>query len=770
MLTTSTGLKIKAVPWHPEELSTHANAAASADFRQVYLGPDSEQRRRLDHLQADPFWIAALGYAEYLSAGQRQAARSVALAPPGSTTIVCLPTGHGKTEVVLAPALLASRSRGVSVVVVPTVILALDMERRLQAIMSRQGRNAPTNSFAYFHALPETVKAAMRTDIKTGRQVVVFTSPEGLVSGLNSALAEAAEAGLLKYFVIDEAHLVEQWGTEFRPEFQSMAAQRRGWLDNAPAGRQVRTVAMSATLTASQVDALQSRFGTPATTAVVWAAALRHEPSFYHTLFGDDGERDRAVLEAVTLLPRPVALYTTRVADARGWVSRLQAAGLRRVGLVTGQSSQDERMDVVHGWRGASDVDATTRLDIVVGTSAFGLGVDMPEVRSVVHACVPETVDRYYQEVGRGGRDGNPSLAYLMTTSADADMADGMNRVVVLSVERAWERWQRMFHAAKPEGGGPRIVVDLSHRPRGVDEDSERNRGWNVRALTLMAGAGLIQLHRPEPIASPVAETDETRAGADTRNYNNEITVEMSDARTNDRSYFQQKITAARRRIYGDQQAALSRMRAALQGDRCVGEILGDYYCVPRNGGVMRTAVNCRGCPACRATDAGPLSGADFYRRGAEPRPALMWSASRPVDPLARVRGGSPWLSIWWSTQQEREYQVPELIEQLARRGMLVMGGAGMAAAAARAQRAVLPEAVILDSDDSIAASSYIGPLLWLLDTPSSMPPPIAQRLLGPEVTYLLHHRSLPAPDRPEVALVEHYGHHISVDTALGAV
>ena len=56
---------------------------------------------------------------------------------------------------------------------------------------------------------------------------------------------------------------------------------------------------------------------------------------------------------------------------------------------------------------------------MLVGTSALGLGVDLPDVKTVVHACIPETVDRYYQEVGRGGRDGSPSLSYLATAPAD---------------------------------------------------------------------------------------------------------------------------------------------------------------------------------------------------------------------------------------------------------------------------------------------------------------------------------------------------------------
>ena len=106
-------------------------------------------------------------------------------------------------------------------------------------------------------------------------------------------------------------------------------------------------------------------------------------------------------------------------------MTRLRLAGFRRTAEVTGDSDDETRRSVVEGWRGEDSNGNAVRTehDIVVGTSAFGLGVDMPDVRSVIHACLPETLDRYYQEVGRTGRDGRPSIAYLVTTPADDHLA-----------------------------------------------------------------------------------------------------------------------------------------------------------------------------------------------------------------------------------------------------------------------------------------------------------------------------------------------------------
>lgn len=234
-----THLWLTATPWHPPVRDDAARKAAEEDLRQVYLGEDSPHRRKLESYPADPFFTAALGddHDRYVSVGQRQAARAVALAEPGSTTIICLPTGHGKTAVAMAPALLASVSSGVSVVVVPTSVLAADLERRASEIIERQGHHSPTRRYAYTSGLSADERQQMKEDIAAGRQRLVFTSPESLVRSLKKPLETAAAAGLFKYFVIDEAHLVEQWGNSFRTEFQTMSSHRRTWLSRAPTGR-----------------------------------------------------------------------------------------------------------------------------------------------------------------------------------------------------------------------------------------------------------------------------------------------------------------------------------------------------------------------------------------------------------------------------------------------------------------------------------------------------------------------------------------------------
>ena len=187
---------VTARPWHPPIGPGESEAVAEQDMSRTYQGTARSARE----CAADPFWTAALAgekYRKYLSVGQRQAARTVALAPPGSTTIVCLPTGQGKTEVVLATALPASRDRGVSVLVVPTVVLALDLERRIRSLLSsRDERQSPNGRYAYTGGLGDEDKKDMRRFIKDGRQRMVVTSPEALVKGLSDSLADRSRGGL----------------------------------------------------------------------------------------------------------------------------------------------------------------------------------------------------------------------------------------------------------------------------------------------------------------------------------------------------------------------------------------------------------------------------------------------------------------------------------------------------------------------------------------------------------------------------------------------
>jgi ATP-dependent DNA helicase RecQ len=768
-------LSVVARPWHPPVGRGESEESAAEDIRRVYRGEQNPSPA----CPADPFWTTALGesYQTYKSIGQRQAARTVVTAPPGSTSIVCLPTGQGKTEVAMAPALFASRLRGVSVLVVPTVVLTFDHERRIQKLLADPdagGRPSPSGRYAYTGGMSLAEKQQIRDAIRDGTQRIVVTSPEAVELGLSGSLAAAAREGYLHYLIIDEAHLVDQWGSAFRPEFQALASQRLTWLSLASAGHEVITVAMSATLTDRHIKTLTNLFAPLQYPSLTWASVTRPEPSYYLDSATGKEVREESITTAVARLPRPLVLYASTKADVSAWADRLRADGLKRIGVVKGDSDDRERQEALEGWSGrrVTGEEIATRYDVVVGTSAFGLGVDMADVRTVVHACLPETIDRYYQEVGRSGRDGKPSIAYLVKAPVDDNVARSLNQITTIGEELGWDRWSRMFDSAQRTESGT-YEIDLGSLPAHLASGYGQSQQWNVRTLNLMAWAGLIRTRTVDP---PRRRPDEDDAEFSVRqeefyeNARSRIAVELLDGAATDQELWTNAIEAQRETVASEQKASLERMREVLRGRRCVSELIASHYLVHSGRGTLRTGVNCRGCPSCRATVLAAAPEAEMCRVALEPRPSVTAWPGRPEDPLARARGSSPWLSLTWQERSDRDDLLRDLLERLVGRGMNVLGGPGLGTRQARkVQDRTRSRPVVTDYDCDLL-ESFPDWIIWVLgDGAGPLAGPIRGRLAAGEPTYLIHHRDLPDLDRPGISLAQVHPT-ISLRAALGAL
>ncbi|WP_419921890.1 protein DpdF [Candidatus Poriferisodalis sp.] len=582
--------RIRAVPWKPRWLDCESVPAVDHDVSNLRVV------RRDESVHGDPFLLRIdENFSRYRTPGQRAAVRSALLAPPGSTLVVNLPTGGGKTLAMLAPAINASTDNSVSVIVVPTVALALDQERRYR----KQHLGAPPT--AYHSGLTPDQKRDLLNRLRSGSQPILFTNPEALVTSLARPLTSAAEGGRLRLIAIDEAHVVASWGDAFRPHFHALAGLRTHLLREADAAgyEAFRTVLASATITEDTLRLLEALFGRPGPFLHVGAPVVRPEPSYWAASASDPDERDARLIEALRHLPRPAIVYTTlrdeRVARpgtlTPNRLRRLTSSyGFRRFAVVDGESTTAERESVLRDLRESPKRPAL--IDLVFATSAFGLGIDVPDIRTVVHACIPENLDRYYQEVGRGGRDGRPMISLVLPTKEDEVVAKSIATPRFLTVERAQDRWTAMAQAA--EALGPDLLrVPLAAVPSNLDQHSEYNERWNLLTVSLMARASALSwdfsLSEFQTDAGPV--TDDSGW----------LTVRVLRGDHQDPRFWRDIVENVRATMVNSAPDGLNILTNALSGRQCAGKLVGQNYSISSPPEFRTTCMpSCGGCTYCR--------------------------------------------------------------------------------------------------------------------------------------------------------------------------
>ena len=319
---------------------------------------------------------------DLLKPAQRDA---IEAAVNGRDVLGVLATGYGKSAMYQIAAALRD---GVTVVVSPLIALQED-----QLVGIESAPDAPAGVALNSAGGVRRTREAWRM-LRTGRAEFVLLAPEQLAKDdVLAALAEL-EVSLL---VVDEAHCIASWGHDFRPDYLMIgsAAERLG-----------RPPVMALTATAS----------TPVRAEIVSRLGLRDpfvrigeldRPNISLAVrrHAQDADKRAAVVDEVVELPTPGLVYTATRRDTEQYAEQLQERGLRAAAYHAGMSAKSRER--VH-----EDL-LEDRLDAVVATSAFGMGIDKPNVRFVVHADAPDSVDAYYQEMGRAGRDGRPAHAVL---------------------------------------------------------------------------------------------------------------------------------------------------------------------------------------------------------------------------------------------------------------------------------------------------------------------------------------------------------------------
>ncbi len=338
---------------------------------------------------------------ESFRAGQREA---VAAALAGRDTLVVMPTGAGKSLCYQLPALAG---RGLVVVVSPLIALMNDQWKRLEdtgvkAVMLASGMEEGHNARALL-------------DIESGWAQLVLAAPERFAS---RAFREALGTRKVGLFVVDEAHCVAEWGHDFRPDYLrlhgAIAALGRPPVMAATATATPRVAAeIAAKLGLREWVSISSGFDRPNLAFDVVTVEGK----------GAVGRKRAALLHALEPAEaRPAIVYCGTRKDTEEVAELIAGRGIATVAYHAGLSPAQRRR--------AQEAFMGGGAEVVVATNAFGMGVDKADVRTVAHWAIPTSLEAYYQEAGRGGRDGKPARALLLASRMD------LGRLIRFNTER----------------------------------------------------------------------------------------------------------------------------------------------------------------------------------------------------------------------------------------------------------------------------------------------------------------------------------------------
>jgi len=344
----------------------------------------------------------------------------------GRDSLVVLPTGGGKSLCYQIPPLLAGRT---DVVVSPLISLMKDQVDGLQAC----GYPAA----ALYSGLSSEQRREMETGLVRGQYRLIFVAPERLLTPPFLRLLDQVK---VHAFAIDEAHCISHWGHDFRPEYRQLATLKERF-----PGTSIHAYTATATERVRRDILAQLRLEN----AAVWVGTFDRPNLVYRVVPRVDAhEQTAAVLRRHA--GSAVIVYCLSRKDTEAMAAWLRRNGVKAEAYHAGLSPDTRRR--------IQDAFAAESLNVVVATVAFGMGIDRSNVRCVVHANMPKSVEHYQQETGRAGRDGLAAECVLLYSAADAQRWDSLisksaaeakaAEEVVEAARRLLRKMQRFANAA----------------------------------------------------------------------------------------------------------------------------------------------------------------------------------------------------------------------------------------------------------------------------------------------------------------------------------
>lgn len=302
-------------------------------------------------------------------------------------SLVVLPTGGGKSLCYQVPAALAGRT---DIVVSPLISLMKDQVDGL--------RECGYPAAALYSGMPGYAQQETEEQFVTGRYRLLFIAPERLLTPRFLQLAERVK---IRAFAIDEAHCISHWGHDFRPEYRRLAELKTRFPKAS-----VHAYTATATERVRDDIAQQLKLKNPA----VLVGVFDRPNLAYRIIPRIDAHRQ--VLEILRRHTGEAAIiYCLSRNDTESMAAFLQTNKIRAAHYHAGMEADDRRR--------TQDEFASEALDVVAATVAFGMGIDRSDVRCVIHAAMPKSIEHYQQETGRAGRDGLPAECVLLYSAAD---------------------------------------------------------------------------------------------------------------------------------------------------------------------------------------------------------------------------------------------------------------------------------------------------------------------------------------------------------------